>query len=94
MLPLGLFYSNRGVILFSMLNGYLPFDESRIGDMQERMRTQRFTFVRGLSHGKLQKALFGMSRLHIKAVTGPMCVLLIPQVSVAGANVSLNTPCS
>ncbi|KAK2193459.1 hypothetical protein NP493_12g02026 [Ridgeia piscesae] len=33
-----------------MLNGYLPFDESRIGDMQERMRTQRFTFVRGLSH--------------------------------------------
>ena len=44
--------SDRGVILFSMVNGYLPFDESRIGEMQERMRNQRFTFVSGLSHGK------------------------------------------
>ena len=41
-----------GVILFAMLNGRLPFNDSQLMEMEEDMKMQRLRFERNVSFGK------------------------------------------
>ena len=43
----------RGIILFAMLNGRLPFNDSQLMEMEEDMKMQRLRFERIVSFGKL-----------------------------------------
>ena len=46
-------FISRGIILFAMLNGRLPFNDSQLMEMEEDMKMQRLRFERIVSFGKL-----------------------------------------
>ena len=48
-------FFSRGIILFAMLNGRLPFNDSQLMEMEEDMKMQRLRFERIVSFGKLLK---------------------------------------
>lgn len=41
----------RGVILFAMVNGRLPFNDAQLVEMEEEMKMQRLRFERNISFG-------------------------------------------
>lgn len=43
----------RGVILFAMVNGRLPFNDAQLVEMEEEMKMQRLRFERNISFGKI-----------------------------------------
>lgn len=43
--------SFRGIILFAMLNGRLPFNDAQLSDLEEDMKMQRLRFERAVSFG-------------------------------------------
>lgn len=57
----------RGVILFAMVNGRLPFNDAQLVEMEEEMKMQRLRFERNISFGKISpNYLFsdGISSVH------------------------------
>lgn len=43
----------RGVILFAMVNGRLPFNDAQLVEMEEEVKMQRLRFERNISFGKI-----------------------------------------
>lgn len=55
----------RGVILFAMVNGRLPFNDAQLVEMEEEMKMQRLRFERNISFGMISSSVFdGMITVH------------------------------
>lgn len=52
-IQLCIFFFCRGVILFAMVNGRLPFNDAQLVEMEEEMKMQRLRFERNISFGKI-----------------------------------------
>lgn len=48
----------RGVILFAMVNGRLPFNDAQLVEMEEEVKMQRLRFERNISFGKISPNYF------------------------------------
>lgn len=47
------YFVHRGIILFAMLNGRLPYNDNQITELEEDMKMQRLKFERTVSFGKI-----------------------------------------